>query len=136
MVSRTRTYHMLIKLGSFMTACDAYGEWIILSSHFFGSILRFSIPMTNKFGVDRSRLFKNQASKIFHLNLNFKLFIENEYMAPEELSHIFKSKRDLYDALVVDSKWLQLDLNVEELLLPSYSRCPINFLRQLLSKEK
>ena len=30
--------------------------------------------------------------------------MENEYMAPEELSHIFRSKRDLYDALVVDSK--------------------------------
>ena len=47
-------------------------------------------------------------------------------MSPEELRSKAKSKFDLYRLLSVDLGWF----------LPSYRRCPIRFLRQLLAGEK
>ena len=62
--------------------------------------------------------------------------MEPVYMTAEELGSIFRSKRDLHKILTIDSKLKIVDYKLENYLLPSYKRCPLEFIRQIIADEK
>lgn len=53
--------------------------------------------MRSKFVELVSRLFKSKIFNQIKIFLWTKNKMENVYMAPEELTHLFRSKRDLYN---------------------------------------
>ena len=58
------------------------------------------------------------------------------YMAPEEFSSWVGWKKDLYDLLTVDSKFIWNYNIVVGLFLPSINKTPLKFIRQIIAKEK
>ena len=62
--------------------------------------------------------------------------MEQMYMAPEEFSSWVGWKKDLYDLLTVDSKFIWNYNIVVDLFLPPINKTPLKFIRQIIAKEK
>ena len=62
--------------------------------------------------------------------------MDKNYIAPEELQGKFTTKKSMYEALAVDCKFCFSHQVLGQLFLPSYSKCPLHFIRQLIASEK
>lgn len=55
---------------------------------------------------------------------------------PRGLEHKLVSKRDWYDFLKFNSKWIYINWHVEGYMLPSYKRTSVRFLKDVLNGTK
>ena len=62
--------------------------------------------------------------------------MENIFVSPTDLSGPLGTKRNLYDILFIDGKFISIRLALVELYLPPFERCLTFFLKELLAKRK
>ena len=62
--------------------------------------------------------------------------MEKVLVTPEELASRFRSKMDLYNAQTIDSEPILPLTYLGQLLLPSYSHWPLEFLKSLIKGDK
>ena len=60
----------------------------------------------------------------------------NKFIVLEEVSYKFGNKKNLYTILAVDRKQMYRINTIVGFFLPQYDRCPLGFIKDILSKKK
>ena len=62
--------------------------------------------------------------------------METVFIPPENLAGKYGSKKSLYDVITIDCEWTNLLLPLVRRYLPPYSKCPVSFIKDVISKKK
>ena len=62
--------------------------------------------------------------------------METVFIPPENLSGKYGSKKNIYDVITIDCEWTNLLLPLVRRYLPPYSKCPVSFIKDVISKKK